>query len=186
MNARLRGLAAVAAGLLLAVGLVAPATAGTGTQPPADNGRWLTCPAGTATTGTFGGVVTFVDIGGTKHHFVDGYIRPCTTPQYPDSFAVVTYGPRFGVGNAYPFPTTGTAFGGTLTSVPNNSVAACLIAGPLRRLSCVELVWDSDGLPQTGAPISVDDYRVQGYGYAQGIEGPPDPTCEWCLDSAND
>ncbi|WP_155368988.1 hypothetical protein [Catellatospora vulcania] len=160
------------------------------------NYQWLTCPAGTATTGLVTGSSTYThEVEGNNYylHFVTlyGTLTPCRRiPNDATVYAIGAYGSSDAYGGAYTyinpgFPTPTFDDGSPIDVYPDIQ-AVCLITNETTRLACVSVVWVDAGysmVPVIEGPLAVDSPRVAMPAITKMsavVGGPVTPTCFKC------
>ncbi|MDI1461176.1 hypothetical protein QEZ54_09380 [Catellatospora sp. KI3] len=176
MRRRLAALISVLA-VLLALG--APAHAAT------DRFKWMSCAAGTATTG-------HIDDGAMNYDgslMLHGRFQTCHPPTQYEVFALAVY-----LSNGHTYGTATTYWGGAplpplfeaKVGAPDETQAVCLLAAPNVRLDCRSVtvtVTPGDGrMKEVGAQIPVDSPLVDrpaaiSIEYGMVDQGPNCPTC---------
>ncbi|MEV4413714.1 hypothetical protein [Catellatospora sp. NPDC049609] len=124
--------------------------------------KWLSCPAGTGTTGQLDITnINPVPANGTYLTAVSGGMALCrkVTATY-NVFATVQYTSTSSHGSLHSLPLNATTytFNGYL-DIAAGVEALCLLATDTERLACVSIVWTTvDGVarPTDGGPLPVD------------------------------
>lgn len=191
MRRSLRTFVTAMVALAAAFGATTPAVAASGPPPyKVYYYEWLTCPEGTATTGTITSANTltsFEDV--TLYHvFVDGVLTSCRQPWSNDAFALAGYRSTsaYGFALAYGDNHALTRDYSHFLRIYPDVQAVCLIADETTRLACIAIDWvtvSGESMPVVGAPLPTDSPLVDMPAVTslrRDINGPGGPTCFKC------
>ncbi|WP_155368985.1 hypothetical protein [Catellatospora vulcania] len=170
--------------MILAAFAVAPAAAvPSGTV----SYRWMTCPAGTATTARLDTVASHIGAHDNRLWLsVGGEVFPCRPPQTLEAWGLALYYGDHAVGRAQPFqldPGTGTDHGGTMLT-GSTVQAVCILSDETTRLACAAVSWvDIAGTPSAvyEGSLPVDSPLVAMPAPTNMlVDGPGGPYCPKC------
>lgn len=191
MRRTLRTIVVAVVALATGVAAVTPATAAGGPPPyKVYYYEWLTCPEGTATTGSITSastVVSFEDVD-LYHVFIDGTLSSCRQPWSNHAYALAGYRADTAYGFAIPYGSNHAQtrdISNYLRIYPDVQ-ALCLISNETTRLACIAIDWvliEGNLMPAIGQPLPVDSPRVAMPAVTSlrvDINGPGGPICFKC------
>jgi hypothetical protein len=171
-------------GLLLVIGVTAPASARAGTQPgpaataPPPLPGWVPAPCADGAITEYG---VHADPDGNVVMEISGWIQPCPGGS-PTGFLIISYSVIMGTLRVrrYESQTSPTALNVVARHVSSLRTAVCLAFDTDRRLACLKIDPGGPGQLPMVAPTPTDDPRLL-VPISPNVIEDTDPTCGTCV-----